>query len=551
LDKNIEEKVKSIGSDGKLVHTAAGNVLKVNLTEKILVSLLVKLSNFVPEGGIWMNTQRPEWNDANNALAGNGLSMVTLYYLRRFIDKSVELFGSMQGSIEISEEVYQLLQSLHKIFTENKTLLSGKINDGERRNMVDSLGLAGSAYRWKLYTQGFSERKQHLDIGEWIGFLRLSLEYLNHRMEANKREDRLYHSYNFVEFGRNSCRVAHLYQMLEGQVAVLSSGYLDAKESLEVLDALHESTMYRKDQNSYTLYPDRDLPGFLEKNIIPSEKLDQSTDLLERLTKGKFNIVEVDGTGQIHFNGSLRNVSNLKERLEQIQEISAEEKDRICQVFIDCFKHKQFTGRSGSFYKYEGLGSIYWHMVSKLLLAVQESYFQAVEQKEDTVSVSSLRVHYHQIKDGLGLGKPPEIYGAFPTDPYSHTPGFAGVQQPGMTGQVKEDFLTRFGELGVSVINGCISVSQGLISRDEFLDSEYEWNIHGRILRLSKGEMGFTVCGTPFILSTGNSNSIDIHLSAGQIIQLKNKLIIDQRLSSMVFNRTGDINCIRVEIQGN
>ena len=43
------------------------------------------MSNFIPEAGIWMNTQRPEWNDANNALVGNGVSMVTLYYLRRFL----------------------------------------------------------------------------------------------------------------------------------------------------------------------------------------------------------------------------------------------------------------------------------------------------------------------------------------------------------------------------------------------------------------------------------------------------------------------------------
>ncbi|MCB9443865.1 MAG: hypothetical protein H6669_06475 [Ardenticatenaceae bacterium] len=32
-----------------------------------------------------MNTQRPEWNDANNALVGKGLSVVTAAYLRRFI----------------------------------------------------------------------------------------------------------------------------------------------------------------------------------------------------------------------------------------------------------------------------------------------------------------------------------------------------------------------------------------------------------------------------------------------------------------------------------
>ena len=46
------------------------------------------------------------------------------------------------------------------------------------------------------------------------------------------------------------------------------------------------------------------------------------------------------------------------------------------------------------------------------------------------------------------------MYGAFPTDPYSHTPSFAGARQPGMTGQVKEDFLARLGELGAQVVAG-------------------------------------------------------------------------------------------------
>ena len=53
-----------------------------------------KLSNFIPEAGIWMNTQRPEWNDANNALVGYGVSMVTLYYLRRYLAFCRDLFRS-------------------------------------------------------------------------------------------------------------------------------------------------------------------------------------------------------------------------------------------------------------------------------------------------------------------------------------------------------------------------------------------------------------------------------------------------------------------------
>ncbi|MBQ0767928.1 MAG: DUF21 domain-containing protein, partial [Bizionia sp.] len=54
--------------------------------KKLLATILAKVSNFIPEAGIWMNTQRPEWNDANNALVGNGVSMATLSYLRRFLN---------------------------------------------------------------------------------------------------------------------------------------------------------------------------------------------------------------------------------------------------------------------------------------------------------------------------------------------------------------------------------------------------------------------------------------------------------------------------------
>ncbi|MGB5681832.1 MAG: hypothetical protein WBM47_08305, partial [Polyangiales bacterium] len=84
--ERIEQRVADRGADGKLILDANGKVYQVNLLEKLLVPLLAKLGNFVIDGGIWLNTQRPEWNDANNALVGHGLSMVTLYYMRRYVD---------------------------------------------------------------------------------------------------------------------------------------------------------------------------------------------------------------------------------------------------------------------------------------------------------------------------------------------------------------------------------------------------------------------------------------------------------------------------------
>ena len=61
--------------------------------------------------------------------------------------------------------------------------------------------------------------------------------------------------------------VGHLYEMLEGQVAILSSGLLSGEESLLLLESLRHSQLYRPDQHSYILYPDRKLPGFSRKEL--------------------------------------------------------------------------------------------------------------------------------------------------------------------------------------------------------------------------------------------------------------------------------------------
>ena len=117
-------------------------------------------------------------------------------------------------------------------------------------------------------------------------------------------------------------------------------------------------------------------------------------------------------------------------------------------------------------YAYEGIGSVYWHMVAKLLVAVQETIQEAPSDTSEE-SLSHLLRLYDRVRDGLGFNKTAAEYGAFPTDPYSHTPAHAGAQQPGMTGQVKEELLTRWAELGIDVSQGSIHLSPLLISDDE------------------------------------------------------------------------------------
>jgi hypothetical protein len=257
----IRERVAQIGADGKLFWDRDGNVYQVNLTEKLLVSVLAKMANFVPEGGIWMNTQRPEWNDANNALVGYGVSMVTLNYLRRFMRFATILFRSLQiQEIDLSEEVADLLAAIQTTLNRHQQMLRSTLSDQDRKNVLDGLGRAGSEYRAKIYAQGFSHGRKRVAKTDIEAFLDLSLQYLEQTIRVNRREDNLFHAYNLITLEDDGAlSIRHLYEMLEGQVAVLSSGFLSTEESLEVLAALKVSALYRPDQQSYLLYPDRPL----------------------------------------------------------------------------------------------------------------------------------------------------------------------------------------------------------------------------------------------------------------------------------------------------
>ena len=65
--------------------------------------------------------------------------------------------------------------------------------------------------------------------------------------------------------------------MLEGQVAILSSGMLTPDESLALLHSLRHSDLYRADQHSYMLYPNRQLARILwQKNNIPAARVADS-----------------------------------------------------------------------------------------------------------------------------------------------------------------------------------------------------------------------------------------------------------------------------------
>jgi hypothetical protein len=528
----------------------------VTFVEKILATVLAKLSNFIPEGGIWMNTQRPEWNDANNALVGNGVSMVTLCYLRRFLHFFNQVLASSEVQhAQVSTELLACLNGISAHLQKHEDLLSGKINDTDRKRVLDGLGQAGSAYRTQIYKQPFSGKKQAVALDEVAQFFDLSLRFLEHTIEANKRPDDLYHAYNLMTVeNENAVSISYLSEMLEGQVAVLSSKYLSSDAVLKVLDGMKQSKLFRPDQYSYLLYPNKDLPGFLQRNNVPESSVKQSALLMQLLSDGNRDIIEKDVNGVYHFNSNFKNAGDLSAALSDLAKTSSYDVEKgqraVLQIFEDLFNHKAFTGRSGTFFGYEGLGSIYWHMVSKLQLAVLECCLKAVEDGASAEVTGRLLEHYYEINEGIGVHKSPALYGAFPTDPYSHTPAGKGAQQPGMTGQVKEDIVSRFGELGVFVKSGHLYFNPCLLRKSEFLAEAKTFDyvdVHqaAQQLSLEKGSLCFTYCQVPVVYTLATESRMTITYKSGEAATL-NELTVGEQDSRKIFDRTGEV--VRIDV---
>ena len=176
----------------------------------------------------------------------------------------------------------------------------------------------------------------------------------------------------------------------------------------------------------------------------------------------------------------------------------------------------------------------------------------AIATESDSHKIGRLFDHYFEINAGIGAHKSPDLYGAFPTDPYSHTPGGRGAQQPGMTGQVKEDILSRFGELGFYVKNGCLGFSPDILKPSEFLmepqNFDY-YDIHQKMqrIKLQKGSLAFTICQVPVIYIKGSEPSITTEFRDGKTRKTKGK-VLDYETTQTIFKRSDKVKTIIVHV---
>ncbi len=500
-DDAIEALCKQVGTDGKLLQKD-GDVYTVNLVEKLLVPLLSKVSNLLVGGGIWMNTQRPEWNDANNAIVGIGLSMVTVYHVQAYITYLKSLLETHQEAVTLSEEVASWMTRVTQVLT----TYAGKYQ-GNEKTMLDAMGYAFSDYREAVYQNGFSG-KVTLDCSAIVTFLTQACAAIDYTIAKNKEE--VYATYNLLneDFSTTPMRA-----MLEGQSAVIGSGCLDASEITALLDAMGK-TLLDPALQAHTLYPVEQTKSFIDKNRI------------EGVTQPIEWIVTCDEAGCYHFDAQITTQEVLVARLAE-RGIT----DPLYTLLLDAFEanfgHKKFTGRSQVMYKFEGIGCVYWHQNAKLALAVLEEAARAHRQGSDAQAIYEA---YKTITNGFIYRKTPVACQGIPVEPYSHTSFNKRSEQPGMTGQVKESVLMRRLELGVQVIDGCVSFDPWFLSEEEFDE---------------QGKITFTLYGVPVQYTKGECDGIEIVANAGTTTRIE-ATTLDCDTSEALFLKTGTIQSLHV-----
>ena len=120
-----------------------------------------------------------------------------------------------------------------------------------------------------------------------------------------------------------------------------------------------------------------------------------------------------------------------------------------------------------------------------------------------------------------------------------------------MTGQVKEDCLARFCELGARVESGTMRFDPRFFESSEFLTGPSEFlfeDVTGqsRSIPLDEGEFAFTLCQTPIIYHRANSRGVRIRLIDQTESVERDDLTLTRDESQSVFQRRGQIARIDV-----
>ena len=294
-------------------------------------------------------------------------------------------------------------------------------------------------------------------------------------------------------------------------------------------------------------------------NKVPTEEALARPLIGKMHEQGDCRLMTPSDDGYMRFSSQVRNRFELDKLLNELAkeptlvELIKSDREQIHLLYEKTFNHNAFTGRSGSMFAYEGLGSIYWHMVSKLMLAALE----VTLDKDNQHLQQSLAKSYYEIQCGLGFRQLPADYGAFPADAYSHTPSHSGACQPGLTGMVKEGIICRFLELGVNFNQGCICFSPIILRSAELSTHKQAVEIFREkgtteTIEIPEESILFTFAQTPVIYQRNQSvdPQIKVYFNDGTHRTLQSDTL-DPELSEAIISRNNSIRHIVVQQPAN
>jgi hypothetical protein len=417
------------------------------------------------------------------------------------------------------------------------------------------LGDAGDAFRGAAHSPRL-ERRRTLAVACLRSFLSGLLDRLDEAVGSAWQPDGLVMSYGVLEGDATALAVRPLGPMLEGQVAVLASGALDPTAAAALVAAVRRSPLWTPDRETYLLYPDREVPGLLERARVPASG--HRVELLERVTRTRDRrLVVAAADGRWYFGGDLRNAADVGRVLDDLAadpgwaQLVARDRAAVLDAFEEAVDHVAYTGRSGTFFAYEGLGSVYWHMVSKYLAAVQAAHDAVPAGAGYDEPRSRLAAAADDIRSGLLSHRSPEQVGAVPLDPYSHTPAGQGARQPGMTGQVKEDIVVRWHDLGLVADGGSVAFRPDVVAAREWRREAATWehvDASGRVaaVRVPAGGLAFTWCQVPVVYVPGAEGpSIEVAWTDGTHRRVDGWALPDDVLDAVI-HRSGTVARVTV-----
>ena len=112
--------------------------------------------------------------------------------------------------------------------------------------------------------------------------------------------------------------------------------------------------------------------------------------------------------------------------------------------------------------------------------------------------------------------------------------------------------LSRFGELGFYVKNGCLGFSPDILNPSEFITETQSFDYYDvkgqkQNIPVSPGSLAFTICQVPIVYKSGAELGIIVEFNDGGTKNLKGKEL-DYETTQFIFKRLDKVKMIVVNV---